>query len=201
MSRGDPGIERSSLLRTSLVVTLVSVVGAWLGAELTDVDLASRLQPSSDALLLGLLLAAPLVVMLLVLKQIRWRPIRRLFEVVHQILGPALSECTTLELVAVSLGAGVSEELVFRGLLAEWSRGLGVPGMLIVPNLLFGLLHAVTFTYAVFAFGIGLYFSAVLYLVPNADLTSLMAAHAIYDLVCFVFLRRSAREIPQDLES
>lgn len=201
MSRGDPRIERRSLLRTSLVVTLLSVVGAWFGAALTSVDLAARLQPSSDALLLGLLLATPLVVLLLVLKPIRWRPIRRLFEVVHEILGPALSECSTLELVAVSLGAGVSEELVFRGLLTEWCRGLGVPGVLLVPNLLFGLLHGVTFTYAVFAFGIGLYFSAVLQLVPNAELTSLMTAHAVYDLVCFVFLRHSARKSLQDFES
>ncbi len=197
MNGGNPEAERHSLLRMSLVVTAISVAVAWAGARYSEIDLASRLKPSTNALLLGVAVSGPLLALFFVMKRLKWRPIQRIFDIVKELLGPAVSRCSTAELIAVSLGAGVSEELLFRGLLTEWTRGLGVLGMLVIPNLLFAALHAVTPAYAVFAFGIGLYLSAVLHLVPNAELTSLMTAHAVYDLICFLYLRhKSQSDLP-----
>ena len=197
MDGGDPFSERRALLQMSLTVTVLSVIAAWIGAEITGVDLGRHINLSSSTWLMGLVIAIPPVACFFTLRQVRWAPIQQLFDIVTEILGPGVSKCSTVELLAISIGAGVSEELLFRGLLADWSTGLGVTAMLVVPNLVFGILHALTPTYAVFAFGIGLYLSTTLYLVPNADLVSLMVAHATYDLVCFVRLRHRSDNLPR----
>lgn len=200
MDGGDPFGERRALLQMSLIVTGISIVAAWLGAEITGVDLGRHLKLSSSTWLMGLLIGIPPVICFFALRQVRWAPIRQLFDIVTEILGPGVSKCSTAELAAISIGAGVSEELLFRGLLADWSTELGITAMLVVPNLVFGILHAVTPTYAVFAFGIGLYLSTTLYLIPKADLASLMVAHATYDLVCFLSLRHRSSNLPQQGE-
>jgi membrane protease YdiL (CAAX protease family) len=192
MTHPDAHIERDTLLKTSLVVTLISVIAAWGGAALTGVALHQQAQPTLDAALMGLVVAVPPLVVFLILRQVKWTPIRRLFEIVEELLGPAISQSTRMELLAIAVGAGVSEELLFRGLIPGWLTSFGPIAVLVVPNLLFGLLHAVTPTYAVFAFGIGCYFSISLMFVPNANLVSLMLAHAIYDFVCFDFMCRKS---------
>ena len=141
----------------------------------------------------ALQIAGPLIVLFFALRRVRWRPIRRVYEVVTRILGPALQRCSWWQTAAIAVGAGISEELLFRGALQGWATQSHLAIGLIVPNLVFGMLHAVTWTYAVFACCIGFYLSCSLVLVPNANLWSVIFAHAAYDFVAFEAIARAAK--------
>lgn len=189
----SPPIERDGLLRVSLVVSVATVVIALGIAWLTGTELGLLLTPNIASTLAGLQIAAPLVALFFTLRCVRWRPIRRIYEVVTQLLGPALKSYSWWQMAAIALGAGVSEELLFRGVLQGWATRAHLAIGLIVPNLVFGLLHAVTWTYAVFACCIGFYLSCSLVVVPNANLWSVILAHAAYDFIAFEVIARSSQ--------
>ena len=92
----------------------------------------------------------------------------------------------------------MSEELLFRGALQGWGTRAHLAIGLIVPNLVFGMLHAVTWAYAVFACCIGFYLSCSLVLVPNANLWSVVLAHAAYDFIGFEFIARTSKATKSD---
>lgn len=189
----SPAIERDWLLRVSLAVSVTTVTIAFGIAWLTGTELRPLLTPDIASTLAGLQIAGPLIVLFFVLTCVRWRPIRQVYEVVTQILGPALQSCSWWQTAAIAVGAGVSEELLFRGALQGWATRAHLAIGLIVPNLVFGLLHAVTWTYAIFACCIGFYLSCSLVLVPNANLWSVILAHAAYDFIAFEVIARASK--------
>ncbi|MGZ0169445.1 MAG: CPBP family intramembrane glutamic endopeptidase, partial [Planctomycetales bacterium] len=108
-------------------------------------------------------------------------------------LGQWWPRATFPELVIVSLFAGIGEELLFRGFLQSWLGGYGLLVALVVPNVLFGVLHWISRGYAVCTFCIGLYFSCLLHFVDSVNLPALMIAHSLYDLVALLCLTREIR--------
>jgi membrane protease YdiL (CAAX protease family) len=93
-----------------------------------------------------------------------------------------------VDLFGISVLAGVGEEALFRGLvqdtLAAWMP-LGVA--LALASLLFGLLHAVTPTYAVLATLMGAYLGG-LYL-WTGGLLAPMVTHGVYDFAVLLYLQ------------
>lgn len=85
-------------------------------------------------------------------------------------------------LLFISVCAGIFEELLFRAVLQPLAiEKMGLIGGLLGVALIFGLLHAVSFSYFTFTTFIGLVLGVVYY--QYADLPSLMAVHASYDFV------------------
>jgi hypothetical protein len=95
--------------------------------------------------------------------------------------------------------AGFGEELLFRGVLQRlfehWldSRGCGWIGGLCASNVIFGLLHFLTATYAVLAGLMGIYFGVLLDATHPPSLVTAVVAHGLYDYLAFLLLRRAAR--------
>ncbi|NVD34557.1 CPBP family intramembrane glutamic endopeptidase [Marinobacter lutaoensis] len=92
-------------------------------------------------------------------------------------------------LVALSLLAGVGEELLFRGAVQGWlSLHLGPGPALLLASLLFGLVHFVSLAYCVVATGLGVVLgTAYLW---SGSLGLVMAWHALYDLLALYCLLR-----------
>ncbi len=119
---------------------------------------------------------------------------------VRELLGQSLDACRWYDLAALALLAGIGEELLFRGVLQGWiGRWNGWVG-LVVTNLLFGLAHAVTPRYFLFAGLIGIYFSWLHAGWPGSpspfgppNLLRPMIAHALYDFVAFQVIVRDYR--------
>ena len=61
-----------------------------------------------------------------------------------------------------------------------------------ITSVIFGLLHAVTKTYAVLAFLVSVYFGWLA--IATNDLLGPILAHAIYDFFALVYLTRGAGE-------
>lgn len=92
-------------------------------------------------------------------------------------------------LVALSVVAGVGEELLFRGAVQGWLAGsLSEVVAIGVASLLFGLVHYVSFTYFLVATGLGLLLGTAYVL--SDSLALVMVWHAVYDMIALFCLLR-----------
>ena len=89
----------------------------------------------------------------------------------------------------ISIVAGIGEELLFRGVLQVVLIGwLGLTFGIILASVVFGLLHAVTPTYAVLATIIGIYFGWFAW--ASGNLLGPIVAHSVYDFAALAYLTR-----------
>lgn len=124
------------------------------------------------------------------MRKVRTGPLGNLNEVVDRLLVPLFERCSLLELGAISLLAGVGEEMLFRGvaqpaMIGWWGTWAGV----LVASLAFGVVHAVTVTYALLATLVGVYFG--LMAIVTGNLLTPMITHALYDWIALIYLTRN----------
>ena len=122
-----------------------------------------------------------------------WRPFAEIAKITVETLVPLFRECRLVQLAIIAALAGVGEELLFRGVVqaaaTQWIGGPhGVWLGLLVAAVLFGLLHAITPTYAVLAGIIGLYLGGLWLACDN--LLAPIVTHGTYDLLALVYLAR-----------
>lgn len=120
------------------------------------------------------------------------RAFRELVQVVDELLVPLFGTCRVADLAVISVLAGLSEEMLFRGVIqvavADRLEGqLGVWVGLAAAAMLFGLFHRITITYALLAGAIGLYLGGI-WLISNNNLLVPIVAHAMYDFIVLVYL-------------
>ena len=118
-------------------------------------------------------------------------PLRTITRFLEEMLVPMFRGCGIVQLAILAALAGLGEEMLFRGIVqataAAWigePHGLGLG--LLIAAVLFGLLHAVTPTYAVLAGLIGLYLGWLWLAVEN--LLAPIVVHALYDFVVLTYL-------------
>ncbi len=141
----------------------------------------------------GLVATVPMLVLLWICVNVPWRPLDNLTRKVEETIRPLLQGCSLVDLGAVSLLAGLGEEMLFRGflqqLIADWVGGpTGIWAGLAMGAVVFGLLHAITPMYAVVACLIGL-FLGWLWL-ATGNLLAPITAHAVYDFLALVYFLR-----------
>lgn len=195
MTTRDPEGERRTILILSTVLFVVSGGIAAAGLMLLDVPTDFLAPPTLVTLLAGLLVTVPMLAALQFVRLSRWKWMHDLWQTPVELIGPAIGGARSGELLLIALMAGVGEELLFRGFLQHWLMEHAKWAGLIVPNVVFGLLHWISPVYAAGTFLVGVYFSCLLYFVPGVDLWSLMLAHTFYDLVALAVLRRDVRRI------
>lgn len=120
------------------------------------------------------------------------REVRVMFE--RGVL-PSVAPLGVVGIFALSLGAGVGEEAMFRGFLMPWvdqrleSFGVGGDaaafGALASTSLVFGALHAITPAYAIWATWASVLFS-IEYV--RDGLGSAMFTHTLYDFLAFCYV-------------
>ena len=99
-------------------------------------------------------------------------------------------EFTPVRIALMSLGAGISEELLFRGLLQTWIAGFApLIVSIVLSNIVFGLLHMRTVLYAVIAGLVGVYLG-FLYAITDNLLVPIVT-HTLYDAIALEYTRRA----------
>jgi membrane protease YdiL (CAAX protease family) len=150
----------------------------------------------------GIIATLPLLAVLLISAKVTWRPFARIMQVLDETFIPLFRQCSMLELAVIALLAGMGEEMLFRGIVQSWvadkiggAYGVGIG--LAVAAAIFGLLHSVTFTYAMLAACIGLYFGSIW--LATGNLLVPITSHALYDFLAFVYLVRirKSKAMPQ----
>ena len=189
---------RFFLLKMSLIAFVCCVGAAFTGQWMTGTPATTGLTMVDLTLLStwqsGLLATLPMFALLYLERRSPFVWLRELWDLSSDLLGPIVARVTLAELVLVSLFAGVGEELLFRGFLQTWLGEHGLLVALILPNVLFGILHWISPGYAVCTFCVGLYFSCLLHFADSVNLTALMVAHSLYDLVALMCLAREVRQ-------
>jgi CAAX protease family protein len=115
---------------------------------------------------------------------------RHLFEAV---LRPLLGKWSLLQLLVISVIAGISEEAFFRGAIqGSLADRVGVIPALVLASLAFGACHLLSWTYGIIAALIGVYLGLVW--IWTGNLLAPMITHALYDFAAlgyFLLLYRS----------
>jgi membrane protease YdiL (CAAX protease family) len=142
------------------------------------------------AVLWGVVAALPLLLLFFVTQRLPIKPLQRIKRFGEDIIRPLFAPCSVIDLLGISALAGLGEELFFRGVLQEaLSRWLNVWIGILAVSVLFGLVHSITFTYAVLAALMGAYLSWV-WLYTDHNLLVIIITHALYDFVVLLWLMR-----------
>jgi membrane protease YdiL (CAAX protease family) len=162
---------------------------AWGLSRWLQLTPFSYLQPDGAALLWGLAAAIPLMAGLAWMLSSTWRPVRGLVALVVERLGALLAGQSVAGLAALAIVAGVSEEVLFRGVIQPGlTRWMPAGLALLATSLLFGLVHFASRSYAVMASIMGLYLGILFQLTGN--LLAPVVAHATYDFVALLWVSR-----------
>jgi membrane protease YdiL (CAAX protease family) len=88
--------------------------------------------------------------------------------------------------------AGISEEVLFRGVIQPWMEtAWGATAGLLASNAIFGLLHAVTPLYAILAGLVGVYLGLALDYGDQRNLLTPIFIHGVYDFLAFMVVMRA----------
>lgn len=118
-------------------------------------------------------------------------PFRSIRKRLDAVILPLFRDLSIFELLLISLMAGFGEEILFRGLLQPlfaWVFGGDPAAGIVASNVIFGLAHWITPTYAVVAGLMGVYMGFVLGYTNN--LLAPIFLHALYDFIALVFYLR-----------
>lgn len=172
-----------------------SMVGvAWLIGWFVDINPFANLSLDGNALYLGIVGTIPLFLLFLLFYRYPLGPLEAIKNSLLDILGPVFSRCGWFELAILAMVAGVSEEVLFRGLLQPWLEGIaGRSGGLILSNVLFGLLHWITPMYALIAGLIGFYLGLMMDITASRHLSTPIVIHGLYDFLAFMIVAEAYR--------
>jgi membrane protease YdiL (CAAX protease family) len=132
---------------------------------------------------LGMIAAVPplLLIPLLEWRVDRYMPgLRGLRQSIHLVLAPLVGRLRWAEVLVLSALAGVSEEVFFRGVL---QREIGV----ILASVIFGLFHAVSLPYVLWAAAVGSYLGWLAQW--HGNLSVPIVAHTMIDIAGLWYIR------------
>ena len=209
--------DRVTFLRAGIVVeVIVLLVGLGLG-WLVGINPWHACRWTPVAIAWGVAATGPLLLAFWVTYTVDWAPLRRIRELLVELLGRPMARCRWHDLVVLAVLAGVCEEVLFRGVIQPWMAGgdaarplaIGFVVALLGSNLLFALLHPVTRTYAVLVGLVGVYLGLVGLVDPlpagtelegQGNLVVPIIAHGLYDFLAFGVIARESRRREQDGE-
>jgi uncharacterized protein len=186
----DPERFFKSACLFEAALTVVAVALGWL----SSINPFATLHYSETAILYGILGTIPLFLLFLLLEQIGTESVVAIRRFLLETLGPALHRCHWADLFILAAIAGISEEILFRGVIQPWMESSwGITAGLVGSNIIFGLVHAVTPLYAVLATLVGIYLGLALDYGGERNLLTPIIIHGLYDFLAFLALMRNYR--------
>lgn len=184
----DDFFKKAFLFEAALI--LVAVILGWIA----NINPFAYLYFSESAIAYGVIGTMPLFLLFLAMEQIQLESVVKIRSVLLEILGPGLYRYHWTDLLVLAAIAGLSEELLFRGVIQPWiESSWGMMTGLVGCNIIFGLAHAVTPLYAVLATLVGIYLSLSMDYGGNRNLLLPIVIHGLYDFLAFVALMRAYR--------
>jgi hypothetical protein len=185
-------LTRPALFLLALAAELSLLLAALALGRLLDQPVWGTLEWQASAVALGAAASLPLLAFFAWTLHAAGGPLADIREFLESHARPFFGSWSGLELAAISLAAGVCEEVLFRGVLqAGLDRLFGPVLAVVLTGALFGVCHGVTRAYAVLAGLLGVYLG--LLQVVSGNLLAPMVTHAIYDFVALMWLLRWRR--------
>lgn len=199
----DPIAQRSDGFAMAVVVeggvALLALVLAWL-FHVTLRDMFPEFgAPLVSAIVRGLLATLPMLAIFLVLVNSNWSMMRQLREQVEWLISEMFPNGGIAQFAMVAVLAGVGEELLFRGALQTTLGNWTTPVIgLVITSLLFGLAHALSKLYFLFAVAVGGFLGWMT--LKYNDLVAPMVAHGVYDFLALAYLSRRVSQASEKTE-
>ena len=184
----DEFFKSACYFEASLI--LVAIFLGWVA----NIDPFEHIYFSETALAYGVIGTLPLFLTFLSLEKLQGDSVIKIRKLLLNTLGPGLNSYHWSDLLILAAIAGISEELLFRGVIQPWiENSWGLTTGLIASNIVFGLVHAVTPLYAVLATLVGIYLGLSLDFSGDRNLLIPVIIHGLYDFLAFVALMRVYR--------
>lgn len=169
---------------------------AFLGAAaagigiLAGTPIAPQIKLDINDALIGFIAALPMVVLLWLLARTDYPSLAKFRDEQIEFFADIGFRFTPMRIGMMAVGAGVCEELLFRGVMQTWlDKALPIVLAILISNVVFGLLHMRTAIYAVIAGLIGVYLGALY--AWNGNLLTPIVTHIAYDAVALEYTRRA----------
>ena len=170
---------------------LIALFLGWVAG----IDPFENISFSETAIVYGVIGTIPLFLMFLAMEKVQGAQVVNIRKLLLNTLGPGLYRYHWTDLLILASIAGVSEELLFRGVMQPWlETSWGITAGLIGSNIVFGLVHAVTPLYALLATLVGIYLGLSLDYGGERNLLTPIIIHTLYDFLAFVALMRVYRD-------
>ncbi|MCK5872000.1 MAG: CPBP family intramembrane metalloprotease [Methylococcales bacterium] len=174
---------------------VVAVVLGWL----TDINPFADLYFSEMGFFYGVVGTLPLIVLFFITERLPFESVKEIKKIVGETLGASLSHYHWTDLLVLAAITGISEEILFRGVLQPWlEQSLGMGIGLMVSSLVFGLLHAITPLYGLLATLISYYMGVSLDFGGSRNLVTPILIHTFYDFFAFMILLHSVSKKTND---
>lgn len=170
----------------SLIV--VAIVLGWIAG----VNPFAELRFSEKAMFFGLIGTLPLSIFFAAMQMMENESVRRIRRLLLETLGPTLHRYGWADLMVLAAIAGLSEEVLFRGVIQPWiESSWGLNAGLVFSSIIFGMVHAVTPLYAVLATMVGIYLGLSLDYGGERNLLVPVIIHGLYDFLAFIVIMRA----------
>jgi len=179
-------VHRASLLRATFLFEFALLAVALAAIWLLGVSPAMGWGPTSLAIGIAAGIAlAVIVIPLAEASEFLFERIQRDMKLFIRLF----KKCSITELVLIGLLAGVCEEAFFRGFMQQWFLSFWEPHVaILVASVLFGLAHAISIPYTVFATVLGVVLGYLYHYTES--LPAAMLAHAVYDMIALYYATR-----------
>ncbi len=169
----------------------VAIFLGWIA----DINPFETIVLSENVVLYGLFGTLPLFLLFLAMQQLPIIQVQKIRQVLFETLGPLMYKYNWADLFILAVVAGVSEEILFRGVIQPWmENSWGLMAGLIVSNIIFGLVHAITPLYAFLAMSIGIYLGLFLDYGGERNLLTPIVIHTVYDFLAFIVIMRAYKK-------
>jgi hypothetical protein len=182
-SKNSPRPQVLLALAVEGSLAFLAITVAWL----VDLRPFDQIDPSiAQAILRGIVATLPMLLMLVLLLRSRLPALVELRDQVNWLVKELLGGASVVQLALIAAVAGFSEELLFRGVLQPLVDRFTSPFVAIVlVSIVFGLMHALSRAYFVFATLVSLYLGWLAW--NYSDLVAPIVVHALYDFVALVW--------------
>jgi membrane protease YdiL (CAAX protease family) len=183
----DSAVHRQTIVYLAILVEGGLIFLSWIVGWLLNQSPLLMFQWTWQDVLLGVGLTLPMAVIFFGCYLFPVGPLGQIKRFVQEVFAPLMAPCTLVDLLGISILAGLGEEMLFRGVLqSKFILWAGVGWGVAIASVLFGLLHAVTPAYTVLATLMGAYLGVVFWWTNNLLVVVLM--HALYDFLALVYL-------------
>jgi membrane protease YdiL (CAAX protease family) len=184
----------SHFFKTACIFEAALIVVALVLAWIADINPVALLYFSEPAIAIGVLGTIPLFLLFLALEYLPQKSLVTIKDLLLRTLAPSLHQRHWSDLLLLATIAGVSEELLFRGVIQPWiSASWGFNAGLWGCNIIFGLVHAITPLYALLVTFVGVYLSLSMTVGGENNLLTPIIIHSLYDFLAFIALMRMYR--------
>lgn len=146
-------------------------------------------------IVIGSLLAVPLLLGVKSLEKVRFEPIAKFFDYVYRNLTPLFAPLKWWQAALLSIAAGVGEEILFRWCIQGGLTRFMHPALAVsIAAIIFGLMHCLSLIYVLLTTAVGVLLGIIyIYFGPLAAI----ACHAMYDFLAIVIFFSGANELEQ----